>query len=284
MLRLARALTYHLTAEARFARVTPPTPVNNQTGQQGAFWIEPPPNLSLGRDEIHVWRADLDRPPAAPGALSDVLDLEERRRAARFVFERHRRRFVVARGVLRHILARYLPVRPAELLFEANEYGKPSLPAGAGGAAPLHFNVSHSSGLALYALSSDVEVGVDVERVREDMATAEIAERFFSPGEVRAFRGLPPQLRTEAFFNCWTRKEAYIKALGKGLSHPLDLFTVSLAPGRPAALLDDETDPSEVGRWSLRELQIDPGYAAALAVRKHDWRLRCYNWQPPAGA
>lgn len=251
------------------------------TGQTDAVWAVPPPDVALGRGEIHVWRASLDRGRDETGRLFGTLDQEERARAARFAFERHRRRFTVARGVLRNILARYLSLRPGEIIFQHNEYGKPSLKAGAGG-TPLHFNVSHSEEMALYALSADLEVGVDVEYVRRDMATAEIAEQFFSPAEVNAFRGLPEHLWLEAFFNCWTRKEAYIKALGKGLSHPLGVFAVTLAPGQPAALLHDKTDPEGAGRWSLRELQVGPGYAAALAVRTRDWRLRCFDWDPPA--
>jgi 4'-phosphopantetheinyl transferase len=257
--------------------------VSGQTGQTDAVWAVPPPDLALVSGEIHVWRASLDRVREEAGRLFETLDPEERQRAARFAFERHRRRFVVARGVLRNILARYLSLHPGEIVLQFNEYGKPSLKAGAGGAPPLHFNVSHAEETALYAFSAELEVGVDVEYVRRDMSTAGIAEQFFSPEEVRAFRGLPEHLRTEAFFNCWTRKEAYIKALGKGLSHPLDLFTVSLAPGQPASLLRDETDPAGAGQWSLRELQVGPGYAAALAVRKRDWRLRCFDWnQTPA--
>jgi 4'-phosphopantetheinyl transferase len=255
--------------------------LNEQAGQNDAVWIPPATAPSLGRDEVHVWRAGLDLPGAAFDALFDVLDVEERRRAARFAFEIHRRRFVAARGVLRKILGLYLSRRPAEIFFETNEYGKPALTKTvAGDGSRLHFNVSHSEGLALYAFSADVEVGVDVEHVRQDFATEQIAERFFSPGEVRAFRALPTQLRAEAFFHCWARKEAYIKALGKGLSHPLERFTVSLKPGRPALLLSDETNPSEVSLWSLRELPVDQGYAAALAVRKRVWRLRLYDWQP----
>lgn len=250
------------------------------TGQTDAVWAVPPSDLALGGGEIHVWRVSLDRVRDETGRLFETLDGEERRRAARFAFERHRRRFVVARGVLRNILARYLALRPGEIVLQYNEYGKPSLKAGAG-RAKLHFNVSHSEELALYALSPDLEVGVDVEYVRRDMATAEIAERFFSPDEVSAFQGLPEHLKTDAFFNCWTRKEAYIKALGKGVSHPLDLFTVSLTPGQPASLLRDETDPAGADQWSLRELQVGPGYAAALAVRKRDWRVRCFDWCQP---
>ncbi|MET0646281.1 MAG: 4'-phosphopantetheinyl transferase superfamily protein [Pyrinomonadaceae bacterium] len=119
---------------------------------------------------------------------------------------------------------------------------------------------------------------VDVERIREDLATVEIAEKFFSPEEVRTLGALPPHLKTEAFFNCWTRKEAYIKALGKGVAHPLDRFTVSLEPDRPALLLADETDPAAANCWSLRALPTDPGYAAALAARKRNWQVRFYGW------
>lgn len=252
--------------------------MNTQSGHQDARWVSPPTELALGPNEIHVWSARLDREPAELRTLSALLNRAEAERAARFVFERHRARFAVARGVLRSILSRYLACRPAEIGFESNEYGKPSLSAGGPGGTAVHFNVSHSEGLALYAFSAETELGVDVERIREDLATAEIAERFFSPGEVRALAALPPHLLTEAFFNCWTRKEAYIKALGKGVSHPLDRFTVSLDPGRPALLLADETDPAACDRWSLRALHTDPGYAAALAARKRDWQLRFYGW------
>lgn len=261
------------------AQAPPPTStVNTQSGRHDALWVSPPAELTLGRNEIHVWSARLDREPAELRTLSASLDREEGERAARYVFERHRARFAVARGVLRDILSRYLACRPAEIGFESNEYGKPSLSTGGPGGTPLHFNVSHSEGLALYAFSAETEVGVDVERIREDVATAEIAGQFFSPAEVRALGALPPHLKTEAFFNCWTRKEAYIKALGKGVSHPLDRFTVSLAPGHPALLLTDETDPAAHNCWSLRALPTEPGYAAALAARKRDWQLRFYGW------
>jgi 4'-phosphopantetheinyl transferase len=249
--------------------------------QQETGWLAPPSELTLGRDEIHVWRASLEQPASVLNQMRAVLNAEEREKAARFVFPLHRERFVVARGILRHLLARYLSKRPAELLFELNAYGKPALRADARGVTRLHFNVSHSGGLALYAFSHDLEVGVDVEQMRQDFATEEIAERFFSPCEVRAFKELPPHQKAEAFFNCWTRKEAYIKALGKGLSHPLESFAVSLAPGLPACLLSDQADPEEAGRWSLLELPIDPGYAAALAIRRHGWTLKRYAWQPP---
>jgi 4'-phosphopantetheinyl transferase len=242
-------------------------------------WVSPPSDLTLSQDELHIWRASLAPPPADLGALYEVLDREERLRAERYVFARHRERFIVARGVLRNILSLYLSLSPSEILFEQNAYGKPSLKTGATAGTHLHFNVSHSEDLALYAFAADAEVGVDVESIRPDFATERIAERFFSPAEVRALKELPAHLKAQAFFNCWTRKEAYIKALGKGLSHPLESFTVSLTPGLPAELLCDETDLSEAGRWELRALQVDLGYAAALAVPKRNWQLRCYEWR-----
>jgi 4'-phosphopantetheinyl transferase len=124
-------------------------------------------------------------------------------------------------------------------------------------------------------------VGIDLERIRFDLAVLEIAERFFSRRELAMLRALPTELQREAFYRCWTRKEAYIKARGEGLSLPLDQFDVSLAPGEPAAVLGTQHDPSEASRWSLRELTPAPGYFAALAVEGHDWGLTCWQWPDP---
>jgi 4'-phosphopantetheinyl transferase len=124
-------------------------------------------------------------------------------------------------------------------------------------------------------------VGIDLERIRFDLAVAEIAERFFSRREVAMLRTLPTELQRQAFFRCWTRKEAYIKARGEGLSLLLDQFDVSLAPGEPAAILGTQRDPSEASRWSLQKLTPAPGYVAALAVEGHGWRLTCWQWPDP---
>ncbi len=153
----------------------------------------------------------------------------------------------------------------------ANPYGKPSL-SGPGGAG-LRFNISHCGDLALYAFARSRELGVDVERVTPGMASEKIASQFFSPAEVAALRAVPKPRRAEAFFACWTRKEAYIKARGKGLSLPLDRFAVSITPG-DAALLSS-CSPGDVERWSLRELEPGSGYAGALAVEGKGWSLRC---------
>jgi 4'-phosphopantetheinyl transferase len=240
-------------------------------------WGPAPETLMLGRDEVHVWRASLDQTASRVQNYLRTLTPDERRRAARFYFARDRDHFIVARGVLRAILSSYLNRDPGQLRFCYNPQGKPYLPRESGGDW-LRFNLSHSHGLALLAVTRDREIGVDVEHIRSGLADEQMAERFFSPQEVAQLRALPPARQAEAFFNCWTRKEAYIKAQGVGLSLPLDQFDVSLVPGEPAALLSTRGDPHEASRWSLRELMPGSGYIAALAVKGHDWRLTCWQW------
>lgn len=245
---------------------------------QPDMWLCPPERLLLRTDEVHVWRAQLDQERATIRALAEVLTAEERERAERFYFQKDRDHFVVARGVLRMIFGRYLNISPAAIRFSYNRYGKPALEGyGAGDAVP-RFNLSHSHALALYAFTRGREIGLDIEFIREDFARIEIAERFFSPREVEMLRAVPPELQSNAFFNCWTRKEAYIKALGEGLSHPLDRFTVSFIKGEPAALLSIADDPQEISRWSLVELAPGPGYAAALAVEGRAPIVHCLQF------
>jgi 4'-phosphopantetheinyl transferase len=217
--------------------------------------------------------ASSEWPPRSKKSLS----ADERERAGRFHFSKDRQHYVAARGVLRDILGRYMGLAPQLIRFSYDSYNKPSLSAETGGGT-LQFNVSHSHGLALYALTNGREVGVDIEFVREDFTGLDIAENFFSPREVSALRALPPGERAVAFFDCWTRKEAYIKARGEGLSYPLRLFTVSLAPGQPAALLCTEDDPQEAARWSLLELYPGEGYRAACAVKGEVTTLHRWSW------
>lgn len=236
----------------------------------------------IGRNEVHIWRADLDRMAERMPDLLRTLTPDEREKAGRFRFQKDRDRFVVARGLLRAILGGYLQVRPHQLRFIYGAHGKPSLPSEFGGGA-LQFNLSHSQGQALYAVAHRRQVGVDIEQVRSDFTCLEIARRFFSSCEVDALRSLPPEEQTEAFFNCWTRKEAYIKARGEGLSLPLDQFNVSLAPGEQAALLSC-SQSQELSRWSLQGLEVSPGFVAALAVEGHDYRLKCQERAIPLSA
>jgi len=245
-------------------------------------WNNPPATLSLGSDEVHVWRASLHLEASRLESLLPTLAEDERARAARFYFPKDRDHFVAGRGILRALLARYLGAHPADLRFRYSPKGKPALvPEFDAGA--LRFNVSHSHGLALYAVTRGHDLGVDVERIQPRLEER-IAERFFSPREVAALQTLPPPLQHEAFFACWTRKEAYIKATGEGLSLGLDQFAVSLVPGEPAALLWTEGDPQEARRWCLHALDPGPGYAAAICVGGHDWRLACWQWTEEAGS
>jgi 4'-phosphopantetheinyl transferase len=224
-------------------------------------------------DEVHLLCAPLDTTPVQYGRLEQSLSPDELERAGRFRFPKDRAHFVAAHGALRHILAGYLECRPAELRFSYGASGKPALAPG-WGADTLRFNLSHSHGLALCAVALSREVGVDLEFVRPLLGDSAIPERFFSPAEVLALRALPAESQPEAFFNCWTRKEAYIKARGEGLSIPLDSFEVSLAPGEPAALVK----APDRSRWSLRALVPAPGYVAAVVAEGDDWRLRLFNW------
>lgn len=239
-------------------------------------WAPPPSRPELGEDEVHVWRAYLSQTEAARRKLYAMLSEDERARAARFHFAADRESFVVGRGAQRDILGRYLGAEPAAIRFDYSRYGKPSLAGPHHGA--LQFNVSNSHRVALYAVARSRRLGVDVELLNARHAGEEIAERFFSAAEVSSLRGLAPGARTAGFFNCWTRKEAYIKALGEGLSHPLHSFAVSLAPGSPAALLWADGDPSEPARWTFRELFPGPLYAAAVAVEGPPPTFRLWHW------
>jgi 4'-phosphopantetheinyl transferase len=245
-----------------------------------SMWSDAPPSLSLSSGEVHVWRANLERPAEVQQWLLRTLDADEQTRASRFHFDTHRRRFVVARGVLRSLLGRYLEVRPEDVRFAYGPYGKPALD-GAHHAGALRFNTSHSHELGVYAFAQDHDAGIDVEYIKQDFATNEVAERFFSKYEVRVLRSLPKPEQAAAFFRCWTRKEAYIKAIGSGLSHPLDQFDVTLAPNEPAALLRDQRDAQAATRWQMFNLDLPAGYAGALIVAGQDHKLIQFVAQKP---
>lgn len=235
-------------------------------------WPTPPPDISIGADEVHVWRATLLASAEEVEPLWGLLSGDERQRAQRFRFERDRRRFVVGRGLLRILLARYLRCPPHAVRLSYSAHGKPAVVEPA---TLLAFNLAHSHELALYAFAWGRRVGVDVERMRSDLADEQIAQRFFAPGEVAALRCVPPHERTAAFFRCWTRKEAFVKARGEGLSLPLDQFEVSLDPDQATLLCT--APPEEALRWRLQPLFPDPAYAAALAVEGDGWQLRCWH-------
>ena len=218
---------------------------------------------SLEPGEVHVWRLELVQPDDVLDTFWTTLEADETQRANRFHFEKHRRAFVVGRGFLRDVLSDYVNAKPESLRFSYGAYGKPAL-NGEHKNARLRFNMSHSHNLALLAITEDNQIGVDVEYMRADFASADIAQRFFSRAEVATFNSLADEERVAAFFRCWTRKEAFIKATGKGLSQSLDGFDVTLAPGVAAELL--RVDQEDATRWFLSDIDVGSEYAAALAV------------------
>ena len=238
-----------------------------------------PRGASLARpvaQEVHVWAVALDPPQEKVTRLEELLSPDEVERAYRFRFDRHRRRFIVGRGVLRSILGAYLGAAPKDLTFRYGEKGKPAL--GEDWEEDLSFNLSHSGELALYGFGQRLELGIDVEQRRELPGAEDIAERFFSVPERLALREVPESLKSEAFFNCWTRKEAYIKATGDGLSMALDRFDVTLLPGEPARMLSADGDTSAAARWSMVHLEPAPGYVGALAAPVPTLRVVSRDW------
>jgi 4'-phosphopantetheinyl transferase len=231
----------------------------------------------LGADEAHVWRAALDQPADMIAKLAPLLSKDESQKAMRYYRPADRDRFIVGRGILRKIISAYLALPPGQLRFTYNEYGKPAVSDDQNDRA-LNFNLSHSADLILYAVTRGRLVGIDIEYIREDFATLEIAEHFFSKDEVTALKSLPMDQRTIGFFNCWSRKEAFIKAKGMGVSYPLDRFAVSLAPGEPPSLLKVDDDEREVARWKVYELKPGAGYAAAMIATAPPVTLKQLHW------
>ena len=229
--------------------------------------------LAIAESDVHLWRVDLAAVADGEPAWLQVLSDDERVRAARFHFSRDRQRYVAARALLRTILGGYLASNPKHLTFRYSEKEKPTL-SHTYADQELEFNVSHSGSVALLAFARGRQVGVDVERVRQDFDVEAIAGRFFSLLEREQLSDFSPAEIHEAFFRCWTRKEAYIKATGAGLSLPLSQFDVSLSAGCLNALLATRPDPLEAARWSLREVAAGEGYLAALCVHGQGWRLR----------
>jgi 4'-phosphopantetheinyl transferase len=236
-------------------------------------WPPAPDRVAPAADEIHVWSASLARPAEEVAALARTLSDDERERAAAMRHAATQAEFIVARGLLRSLLGGCLDVWPSRIRFSRAPQGKPQL------AEPghLYFNVSHSHGVGLFAVARRIEVGVDLERLRPFSDELGLAERYFTPREAAALRALPPAARLEAFFRLWTRKEAYLKAHGLGISYGLERVEVSHGPDEPARILLIDGDEREAARWSLRALAPAAGYVGALACQAHDYRLFCWR-------
>jgi 4'-phosphopantetheinyl transferase len=231
-------------------------------------------NVKLNRDEIHVWTASPEIALQQAAELERTLSTDEIDRARRFHFETDRRNFIGRRAILRAILADYLATTPSSLRFLYNDFGKPRLD-GSPEARSLSFNQSRSRGLTLVAVTLDRDVGVDIEFVNDSVPTAELATSFFSTNEIATLQALPESLRLAGFFNCWSRKEAYIKARGMGLSIPLDSFDVSLNHGDAGTVVVNGNSSD----WKIENLDIDPRFAAAVGAPGRDWKVTRRNWQ-----
>lgn len=218
---------------------------------------------ALARGEVHILSASLQRSPEELGALAALLSPDERERAGRFRFERDRDRFVAGRGLLRTIVGAYSGRAPGSLSFAYGEFDKPSLE----GDGPW-FNLAHSGAVALLAVSTVGELGVDVELEPPDFDYESLAARFFSAAELDALRAVPELERARSFLECWTRKEAFVKARGDGLQLALDSFDVSLGPGIPAGLRRVAWSEDEPGQWTIRDVSDrELGYVGAMAIR-----------------
>lgn len=225
--------------------------------------------------DIHLWLLDLSLDGDQLASLRDQLSNEEQKRADRLLLPAVRRQFIIARGMMRRILAAYLSAHPRKLAFSYGPHGKPSL-------SPPHdnrfqFNLSHSGDLAILAVNLELPIGVDIERTKPERDFLKLAERFFSAVERSKLRHLPQDHVMDAFYACWTRKEAYLKAIGTGLATPLHAFDVTLAPGDLPALAGHRISPDEPERWRLLEISVPDGYRAAVATGWDSPRLTMYR-------
>jgi len=238
------------------------------------LFVSAPLDLKLKRGEIHIWRARLDEDLSRSETLWQMLSEEELERAGRFRFEKDRWRFVCRHGLLREILGRYLNIEPGRLGFRYGKKGKPRL-AGAPGNRTIHFSMSHSYGLALYAFSRDFEMGVDVEQVKDFSEMDRIAQGVFSAREYSDFILLPDSRRKrEEFFCRWTCKEAFVKAIGEGLGYPLDKVCVSSVVGEFERVSTTDEKSVAALEWSVHNLRMEGGYVGAFAVAGDGWRVR----------
>lgn len=250
----------------------------------GAFPPRPlASGLALAPGEIDVWSIRLDPSAEQVEKLGRCLSPDEWERANRFRFDKHRRQYVVGRGALRTLLAAYTGTRPELVKFSYGPRGKPFLESFGTSAGTsegdLQFNLTNSDELALVGFVLGREIGVDVEYLRKMPDCEQISERFFSESERKVLRSIPFPAKEEVFFNCWTRKEAYLKAVGEGLAAPLDSFDVTLALDEPPRMLTLEGDPERAARWFFHHLRPAPDYIGAIAIEGGTWEVRTWTFE-----
>ena len=232
----------------------------------------------LGDAEAHLWVVALDLVPEKLPGFGSILSPDEQERASRFRHAVDVRRFTAARTSLRRLLGAYTGIEPRQLYFAYNSFGKPEL-GGEAHAASVRFSVSHSADLALFGFVREHRIGVDLERVRADIDVESLAKSHFSQNEFRKLHSMPSDQRLEAFFCCWTRKEAYLKGRGEGVSYGLDRMEVGFSPGEPATILHALDDPDVSRHWTLEHLAPSPGYLGAVAVETDNVTFKCFRWE-----
>ena len=237
--------------------------------------------LHLNASDVHVWQTSLALADSLLSQLRASLSSEECARAERFAFEDARVRFIAAHGLLRTIVSRYVNERPGTLTFTSGRHGKPALAELPGTVEKVRFNLAHSHDSALIAVARGREVGIDLERIRDNVESLKLAERFFSPGELEHLRHLPTDQANRLFFTLWTSKEAYLKARGTGLSLGLDRFEVRLVPEEPMARVRLLGESREHENYLVRILSLGPDYAGAVAAEGEDWRVSYRQWPEP---
>jgi 4'-phosphopantetheinyl transferase len=240
-------------------------------------WRRGVPGELIASNEVHVWRVFIDNTNFQTEGLLETLSADELKRADQFHFEKDQRRFIVARGILRTILSHYLRKKPCELRFEYTSHGKPVLATNKG-CDTLSFNLSHSDEIALYAVTRSCNIGIDVERIRDDVDVALIAHRFFSGGEISSLNKIDKKNRCEIFFQYWARKEAFIKANGEGISFPLEQCDVSSTNGNVLSPIILPGANSESSCWYVRDLFPGDGYAAAVAIEGGYSDISCWHY------
>ena len=240
-------------------------------------WRQAVPGKLINSNEVHVWRVLIDSTTVQIENLKEILSSDELVKAGRFHFEKDQKRFIAARGILRRILGHYLDMNPHDIRFEYTSHGKPLL-AGISGNDTISFNLTHSGAFALYAITRGKDIGIDIERVRDDVDMYQITQRFFSQGEINSLKQIDENKRLELFFQYWTRKEAFLKAMGEGITFPMEQCDVSLVNGRvlsPVTLLGINRENS---CWHVQDLFPGRVYTAAIAVEGGDWDISCWHY------
>jgi len=229
--------------------------------------------------QVHIWQAELDLQADHIDILWPLLSKSEKSRAARFHFEQDRNRYIAAHGILRQILGRYLNIPAQEMQFKYGDYGKPELDA-VHADNEITFNMSHSSGTALYGFTRNCPIGVDIERIKEVPDMDAVAGQFFSANETDNFNKLAQAKKIRAFYRCWTVKEAFVKAVGQGLHFPMDCIDICIDPDKSVRLIQVGGDAKEASQWWIKELIPGNGIAGAVAARGGPFQVHYAQWSP----